>query len=293
MISKFIDRNIKWFLTLPAAAFILIMMIFPLLYTFRMSFFEWSMSSIEAPKWIGLGNYKELLTSLDFWRSAFNSFYFTFVSLAIEIVLGVSIALLFFRKFVGSNIAKTLLLLPMVATPVAVGMIWMLIFEPSIGIANEFLRSIGISPLSWLGSKASVIPSLIIIDVWQYTPLVIIVVMAGLATLPSEQYEAASIDGATKWQQTLHITLPLLKPSIVIAVILRLIELLKAFDTIYATTQGGPDHASETVNMLGYLLAFDHFKIGMASTLFIVLFVILTLIIFIFNKLRRSVGVNQ
>lgn len=293
MLSAWIDRHLKWVLTLPAVLFILIMMVFPLGYTLRLSFFEWSMSAVDAPKWVGLNNYKELLTNSDFWNATFNSFYFTSASLIIEIVLGVGLAILFFRDFKGSSIAKTVLILPMVATPVAVGLIWMLIYEPTIGIANAMLKSIGLSPLEWLGSQLLVIPSLVLIDVWQSTPLVIVIVMAGLATISKEPYEAASIDGASRWQKLRYITLPLLVPSIYIAIILRLIELLKAFDTIYATTQGGPNSASETINIFGYLLAFDYFKIGMASALFIIFLFLLLIITSGLIMLRRMLGVRH
>lgn len=293
MISAWVDRHLKWVLTLPAVIFVLVMMAFPLAYTFRLSFYDWSMSSVDDPVWVGFGNYAKLLAAPEFWNAVQNSAYFTFLALAIEIVLGVALALLFHRKYKGSNIAKTIMLLPMVATPVAVGLIWMLIFEPTIGIANSLLKSWGIAPLEWLGSTSLVIPSLVLIDVWQSTPLVIVVVMAGLATLPSDPYESASIDGAAPWQKFFYITLPLLSPSIFIAIVLRIIELLKAFDTIYATTHGGPNHASETINILGYLFAFDYFQVGLSSALFILFFVLLMIITLGLILLRKRAEVSH
>ncbi|HEX7057561.1 MAG TPA: sugar ABC transporter permease, partial [Bacilli bacterium] len=182
---------------------------------------------------------------------------------------------------------KTLFLLPMVATPVAMGLVWMLIYEPTIGAANVLLKSLGLHPLLWLGSKAQVIPSLVIIDIWQWTPMITLIVMAGMSTLPSDPYEAADVDGATRWQKIYYITLPLLKPTILVAVMLRLIDVLKQFDTIYATTQGGPNYASETLNLYTYVVGFQYFKLGYASALLVVFFAIVlgfTLLMIAFRK---------
>jgi multiple sugar transport system permease protein len=266
------DRNLKWIYTLPAVLFVLLMMLFPIIYTLRISFYEWSMSATTPPKWVGLSNYIQLLHDSRFWHAVSSTFYFTIAALVAETVLGVAIALLLYRDFRGKNIVKTLFLLPMVATPVAMGLVWMLIYEPSIGAANLILKSIGLEPLLWLASTKQVIPSIVIIDVWEWTPMIALVVMAGLSTIPSEPYEAADVDGATTWQKFTNITLPLLRPTIIVAVMLRLIDVLKTFDIIYATTQGGPNQASETLNLLGYVQGFQYFKLGMASSLLVIFF---------------------
>ncbi|WP_372661781.1 carbohydrate ABC transporter permease [Cohnella sp.] len=266
------DRNLKWIYVLPAVAFVLLMMLFPILYTVRISFFEWSMSAITPPKWVGLENYMTLLQDDRFWKAVRSTLYFTFVALVVEVVLGVAIALLLSREFRGKNFVKTIFLLPMVATPVAMGLVWLLIYEPSIGAANMMLKTIGLEPLLWLASPSQAIPSLIIVDVWQWTPMIALIVMAGLATIPTEPYEAADVDGAGRWRKFISITLPLLKSTILVAAMLRLIDVLKTFDIIYATTQGGPDLATETLNIYGYVLGFQYFKLGMASSLLVMFF---------------------
>lgn len=266
------DRNLKWIYVLPAVAFVLVMMLFPILYTVRISFYEWSMSAITPPKWVGLDNYAALLKESRFWHAAGSTLYFTAVALAVEVVLGVAIALLLSREFRGKNLVKTVFLLPMVATPVAMGLVWLLIYEPTIGAANLMLKAIGLKPMLWLGSPAQAIPSLIIVDVWQWTPMISLIVMAGLATIPREPYEAADVDGAGRWKKFASITLPLLRPTILVAAMLRLIDVLKTFDIIYATTQGGPDLATETLNIYGYVLGFQYFKLGMASSLLVLFF---------------------
>ncbi|TMV46992.1 sugar ABC transporter permease [Paenibacillus mesophilus] len=268
------DRNLKWIYTLPAVLFVLIMMLFPIIYTVRISFFEWSMSATTPPKWVGLANYAALLQDGRFWHAVGATFYFTIVALAAEVVLGVAIAVLLARQFRGKNIVKTVFLLPMVATPVAMGLVWMLIYEPTIGVANMMLKSLGFEPLLWLASTSQVIPSLIIVDVWEWTPMISLIVMAGISTLPSDPYEAADVDGANAWQKFTNITLPLLRPTILVAAMLRLIDVLKTFDIIYATTQGGPNFASETLNLYGYVLGFQYFKLGMASSLLVLFFLL-------------------
>ncbi|RKN80543.1 carbohydrate ABC transporter permease [Paenibacillus ginsengarvi] len=268
------DRNLKWIYVIPAVLFVLVMMLFPIIYTVRISFFEWSMSATTPPKWVGLSNYIDLMKDGRFWHAVGATFYFTIVALLFEVVLGVAIAVLLARQFRGKNFVKTIFLLPMVATPVAMGLVWMLIYEPTIGVANMMLKALGMEPLLWLASTSQVIPSLIIVDVWEWTPMISLIVMAGIATLPSDPYEAADVDGANAWQKFTSITLPLLRPTILVAAMLRLIDVLKTFDIIYATTQGGPNFASETLNLYGYVLGFQYFKLGSASALLVLFFLL-------------------
>lgn len=286
------DRNLQWFYTTPAVLFVAIMMLFPILYTFRLSFYEWSMSSIEPPEWVGVSNYTSLFRDERFWNSVWITLYFTGAALIVETLLGVAIALLLNRGMRGKTVVKTIFLLPMVATPVAMGLVWMLIYEPSIGVANVFLKSIGLKPLVWLGSESQVIPSLVLIDVWQWTPMIALIVMAGLSTLPTEPYEAADVDGATPWQKLAFITLPLLRPTIMIAVMLRLIDLLKQFDIIYATTQGGPNYASEALNIFSYVIGFQYFKLGLASAVVVLFFGLVTGLTLFALWIRKKAGVS-
>ncbi|GIP38043.1 ABC transporter permease [Paenibacillus sp. J31TS4] len=283
------DRNLKWIYTMPALLFVLLMMVFPILYTGRISFYEWSMSATEPPRWVGLENYKALLTDGRFWHAVGATFTFTAGALFFQAILGIAIAMLLNRTFRGQNLVKTLFLLPMVATPVAMGLVWMLIYEPTIGAANQMLKFFGLDPLLWLGSPNQVLPSLIIIDVWEWTPMIALIIMAGLSTLPNDPYEAADVDGATAWQKFRHITLPLLRPTIVVALLLRLIDVLKTYDIIYATTQGGPNFASETLNLYGYVLGFQYFKMGPASTLLVLFFLLVMALTLALIWVRKKV----
>jgi multiple sugar transport system permease protein len=285
--SSWFDRHFKWFYTAPAVLFMVVMMAFPILYTGRLSLYEWSMSSVMAPEWIGFDNYAELMKSGRFRNSVRVTLIYTFVSLFFQTVLGVAIALLFERNFKGKTAVKTLFLLPMVATPVAIALVWVMIYQPTFGIANHVLRSLGLTPLAWLNSPQQVLPSLIIIEVWQWTPMVALIVMAGLTTIPSDLYEAAYVDGATAWRRIRHITLPLLFPTIMVAVMFRLVDLLKQIDLIYATTQGGPNYASETLNMYGYTLGFQFFNMGLASAMIILFFILVLAMVAIVNWIKR------
>ncbi|MFC5450503.1 carbohydrate ABC transporter permease [Paenibacillus aestuarii] len=287
------NRNLKWIYTLPAVFFVLLMMLFPIIYTVRISFYEWSMSATTPPMWVGLGNYVALFKDERFWHAVGSTFYFTVAALALEVILGVAIALLLSREFKGKNLVKTVFLLPMVATPVAMGLVWMLIYEPTIGVANMMLKSMGLEPLLWLASPNQVIPSLVIVDVWEWTPMIALIIMAGLATLPSDPYEAADVDGASAWTKFVSITLPLLRPTIIVAAMLRLIDVLKTFDIIYATTQGGPNFSSETLNLYGYVQGFQYFKLGSASSLLVVFFMlVMGLTLFMIWMRKRLEGAS-
>jgi multiple sugar transport system permease protein len=265
-LNRFIERNIVWIFPLPATIFILIMMAFPVLYTIWVSFTDWSVSSGGDINFVGLKNYVDLFQDPRFYNAVKMTFYFTILAVGVETVLGVAIALILNREFWGKGIAKTILLLPMVATPVAIGLAWTLFYEPTIGLANYTLKGMGFEGSNWLASKDMVIPALAIVDIWEWTPMVALIVLAGLASMPTEPFEAAKVDGATTIQTFRYITLPLLFPTILIAIVLRSIDAFKTFDIIYTMTAGGPGFASETLNIYAYTLGFGYFKFGMASS---------------------------
>lgn len=291
MFSRWLERNIKYVFPLPAVLFVVIMMVFPIAYTLRLSFYDWSMSSLVPPQWVGLSNYKTLIFSDPrFLSSIYRTFGFTFAAIAVETFLGVIIALLFNQDFKGKNILKTLFLLPMIATPVAIGLVWLLIYEPNIGFANKVLQLLHLSPQLWLASPKQVLMSLVIVDVWQWTPMISLMVLAGLTSLPTEPYEAAMVDGATRWQVLTRITLPLLQPTILVAVLLRSIDALKTFDIIYAMTGGGPDFHSETINIYSFVQGFSYFKLGMTSALLMIFFVIVLAMSMLLVSARKRWG---
>lgn len=287
MLSRWTEKNIYNLMVAPIVLFIIIMVAFPLVYTVYLSFTDWNMG-VTAPEFLGLENYVDVLTDPQFWSDTGNTLYLAFSSVAIELVLGTCIAIVLNRPFRGKDVVKTLFLLPMVATPIAVGMVWQLIYEPTLGVANHFLKFLGLNPVMWLIDSNTVLNSLMIIEIWEWTPMVMLIVLAGLAGLPREVYESAQLDGAGKFQLFRKITLPLLRPTLIVTALLRLIDALKTFDIIYATTQGGPLQASETVNLLAYKSIFSYFKMGRGAALIICFLAEIGLCCALFIILRKK-----
>jgi len=238
-----------------------------------MSVHEWKLGGGRA--WVGFANYAKLFGDERFLLSIWRTLYFTALAVALPMVLGLLAALAFHRKFPLRGLARTIFILPMMATPVAVALVWTMMFHPQLGVLNWMLQQVGIPPSMWVYAAETVIPTLVIVEVWHWTPLVMLILLGGLASLPVDPYEAAKIDGATPWQAFWHITLPLLAPFIVVALIIRTIDALKAFDTIYVITQGGPGTASETINIFLYLQAFAYYNMGFASAVVVVFFAII------------------
>lgn len=287
--SRFLGRHPAWFFPLPAVLALFILMIFPVLYTLWMSLHEWFVSSVTPPEFVGLANYIKVITSdTRFHESLLRTFYFTALAVVVQTVLGVGIALIFNREFLGKGVVRTLFLFPMVATPVAIALVWMMMFNPTLGIMNYFLEAIGLPPALWIAKDYTVIPSLALVDTWQWTPFITLIALAGLSALPQEPFEAALIDGASGWQTFWHVTLPLLRPTIMVAVLFRTIDALKTFDIIYVMTQGGPGNASETLNIYIFQNAFSYFHMGYASSLLVILFAIVMAISIVLTRMRRA-----
>lgn len=289
--QNFIDRNARWIYPLPAILFILLMMVFPILYTVRNSMTPWSISTGKPDVFFGLQNYLALPDDTRFVASIFRTFYFTIIAVVLEVVLGVAIALVLNRDFPFKRLVNSILLLPMMATPVAIAMVWLLMFEPTSGIINYLLRSARLPSGLWVYSSDTVIPALALVDVWEWTPMIVLICLAGLAALPHDPYEAAKVDGASPWQTIRYVTLPMLLPTISVATLLRLIDALKTFDIIYTMTQGGPSFASETLNIYTYQQEFGYFNFGYASSVLVVFFAIVLGMSLLVTYSRRSLEV--
>ena len=294
------DRNAYWLFPSAAVFFILVLMVFPLGYTIYNSFTDWSLTHGSKVNFVGFKNYVDIFMHDDrFWGSVWRTFYFTALAMVVEVVLGVLIAVLFdVRDFKGKRLARSIFLMAMMATPVAVAMVWMLIFEPTAGILNYVIKAtgiealmreyLGISKLLWITDSSSVIPSLVLVDIWEWTPLIALIVIAGLATLSREPYESALVDGATSFQIFFRITLPMIAPTIGVASLLRLVDCLKTFDIIYTMTMGGPGYSSETLNIYTYQMSFQYFNFGYASALLVIFFALVLGMSLIVTYLRRG-----
>ncbi len=276
------------FLSMPAVVFTVAMIAFPFAYTVWFSLHEFG---IGSPPKLNYGmNYIEMVQDGEFWNGLKITLGLYLLSLALQLVLGTYVAMLLHSSKKLSGIVRTLMISPFVLPPVVVGMMWLVVLDPSIGVANYLLQSAGLPTSDWLASPVWVIPTIALIDTWQWTPYVALIVLGGLQSLPPNVYEAAQIDGASRWSTFWRITLPLLAPTLVTAAILRSVDLLRFFDIIYITTQGGPGNASNTLNIYGFRKGFELFEIGYASALMITLSAIVLGAVLVLTQARKRVA---
>jgi len=275
-------------LSLPALAAILAVMGFPLAYLGWMSLQRWALVGFEPPRFVGLGNFMQLARDERFVDSLARTFWFTALGLASNLPLGLGVALLMHERFPGRAICRGLLILPMVATPAAMGLVWVIMLDPTLGIVRYLLGAIGIAhPPLWLSDPQIVVPTLVAVDAWMWTPMVALICIAGLAALPTEPFEAAIVDGASALQRFRYLTFPMMLPTLMVAAMLRLMDLLKLIDIVYVMTGGGPGHASETVNLYNYLAALSYDKVGYGAAIALVLFAIVMACTLALVRLRR------
>lgn len=284
-IINFLDNHISIAFTAPAMITLFIVVIFPIIYNIYMSFSKWKIG-LGSPKFIGLQNYIDAFSDPRFWNGLKVMFLFSGLSLSLEIVLGLLIAVYFNKEFKGSNFIQTIYIFPFAATPVAIALIWRIMLNPQIGVLNYFLSLVGLPESLWISDARTVIISLVLVDVWKWTPMITLIVLAGLKSLPKDPYEAAIIDGANAFHIFSYITLPLIQPVLITALTLRSLDNLKEFDIIYTITQGGPGIASETLYLYSYKTAFSFFKAGYGSTLIIIVFLLVLLFNVAMNKIR-------
>jgi multiple sugar transport system permease protein len=275
-----------WPFILPAAIAVGVVILFPWIFTLFMSVEDFHPGS--AASFVGLANYTRMLGDNRFQAAIAHTIYFTVLAVAAPTILGVIAALVFHKRFPFRGLARTIFILPMMATPVAIALVWTMMFHPQLGVLNYLLTSVGLPPSTWVYDANTVIPTLVMVETWQWTPLVMLIVLGGLASLPIDPYEAAVLDGAGAWQCFRHITLPLVWPVILVAIVLRAVDALKTFDTIFVITGGGPGTASETLNVFLYQQAFAYYNIGYASAVVIVFFIIIMAITLILLRLRRD-----
>ena len=279
-----------WPFIVPAGAVVAAVILFPWAFTLYMSVHEWHVGGERS--FVGLQNFIRMGTDERFLLAMARTLYFTALSVLLPVVLGVAAAVCFHRNFPGRGIARTIFIMPMMATPVAIALVWTMMFHPQLGVLNYLLTSVGLPPSTWVYETSTVIPTLVMVETWQWTPLVMLIVLGGLASLPTDPYEAAVLDGANMWQVFWHVTLPLVWPFVLVAAVIRGIDALKAFDTIFVISNGGPGTASETLNILLYLEAFSFYDMGYASAIVVVFFVVImmvTLLMLFFRQKGRLV----
>ncbi|MDR0502744.1 MAG: sugar ABC transporter permease [Treponema sp.] len=282
--SGFVERNLKYIFPLPAVIFVILLMIFPVCYTLFMSFTDWTLTSGRPMRFAGLLSYIRVINDPRFHAAVVRTLIFTFGAVAAEAALGTIIALILNREFTGKGPLKFILLLPLVVTPVAIGITFNLFYDPTIGFLNYVLSVLGLPTSGWVTEAGTVLPSLMLVDIWQWTPMIALIVLAGLSGLSSEPFESAKVDGANAVQTFFRITLPMLMPTVLTAIVLRSVDALKTYDIIAAMTRGGPGFSSETLNIHAFKVSFEYFAMGRASAVLVFLFLLV---------LAFSLGVMQ
>ena len=268
-------RRIYVLFLLPALIVVFAVIIFPWLFTIWMSMNDWQIGMGMERTFTGLSNFKRLATDTRFLETIPRTLYFTLLSVVAPLILGVFAAEVFHQRFPLRGLLRGIYIVPMMTTPVAIALVFIMMMHPQIGVLNYLLGLVGLPPQLWVYDKNTVIWSLVLVETWQWTPLIMLIVLGGLAALPTDPYESALIDGASRLDMFRFITLPLVMPFLMVAIIIRAIDALKSFDIIFVMTQGGPGTASETINIYLYLQAFSFFNIGHASAVVIVFFVMI------------------
>lgn len=274
-----------WPFVIPALVVIAAVIVFPWVFTLWMSVNSWTLG--QSQSFAGFANYARLATDMRFWEALWHTVLYTGLSVIAPVFLGTLAALIFDAQFPLRGFLRGIFVMPMMATPVAIALVWTMMLHPQLGVLNYLLSFVGIGPQEWIYNQVSVIPSLVLVETWQWTPLVMLIVLGGLAAVPREPYESAEIDGANVWQKFRYLTLPMIAPFLMIAVIIRSIDAVKSFDIIYAMTQGGPGTASETINIYLYNTAFSYYDIGYGSAMAVVFFILIVALSFVLLMARQ------
>lgn len=275
----------KFFFIMPAVIWVLLFTIFPLLYALYTSFFSFRFGRIN--QFVGFTNYLRLLTDNNLHNGLRVTLTFVIVTVAIQMLLGFGLALLLNREMRGKSILRAIMVLPLFATPVAVGYLSITLFYEINGPINELLRALGGTGIPWLSNPFWALVAVIIIDIWQWTPFVFLVSLAALQGLPADLYEAAEVDGASGWQSFRSITLPLMTPILWLILLLRLVEAFKVFDIPTSLTLGGPGRATEVYSLFTYRTALRFFDHGYAAAQgFLLLFIVSLIVALLFGRIR-------
>ena len=277
-------------MVLPCIVLILLLTIFPLLYSLGVSFVRWEVQ-IPGHPFVGLANYNELIHDATFWGSLQATGIIAGCAVLAELMLGMALALALAGKVRGKALVVPLLILPLTMMPIVVGETWRILWDPSYGPVDQILsvlsgRHVG---LVWLSDTRLVFPAIIITDVWQWTPFVFLILLAGLSAINAELYEAAAIDGASAWQKFVYVTLPLLRPILLLAVLFRLIDAIKIFDIVYALTQGGPGTETLTASYFVYQAGQQFFRYSYAAAAsYVLLFFVTIIALVLIRRIRET-----
>jgi len=274
----------------PCVLYLLAFSVYPLVTSLVRSFEDYN-SQQNTWRWIGLDNYSQLIHDRVFWQTVEHTAVFTFAGVAIQVVLGTALALFFNQQLRGAAIVRAILTLPMLLTPIVVGLMWRALLNPDWGLANWGVGKLGFHNVQWLSDPSTALRTLILVDCWQWTPFVFVIVYARLQALPAEVFEASEVDGAGWFRRTLHVTLPLLAPAIVFAAVFRGIDAFRTFDLVYGLTNGGPVQATTTLSFQSFQTGFEFYHYGYSTAIAYVMVIVAAIgvtVMFRFARVRRE-----
>lgn len=276
---------------LPALLVVFAVLIFPIIFSLIVSTFDWPLSEgAGARRFVGLGNYIGLTQDPEFWNSLKLQLGFIFVAIPLELLLGFAAALLLNREFFGARLVRSLLLLPVFFLPILSGMTWRFMLQPRYGPLNALLLKLGAPEITWLGNPVTAYIAIIIQDIWRMWPFMFMLLYAGLTAIPQEMIEAAEIDGAGFWKKLRSVIIPLLTPTILTAILLRIIDALRVFSEVYVMTEGGPGTSTMLFSLYTHRQAFGYQKVGMASSMAI--FLLILSIVFALTLVRKNMSLD-
>lgn len=263
-----IRKMVPFVFLVPPLLFLFFIVIYPFAFSLKLAFYRWNLINVLDQYFIGVGNFLRMFRDSLFWNAIRVTFVYVAVATVVEFFIGLALALIVAQDLKGMRIIRSLLLIPMTMTPLVVGLMWRYMLNPSYGIVNYLINSVtGISPPQWLSDPILALPTLIFVDIWQWTPFMFVILLAGVQSLPKEPYEAAQVDGARKHQILFFVTLPLLRPIILVAALLRIIDTFRVYDLVYSMTRGGPINTTQNLSWYIYQVGFKFYEFGYASSL--------------------------
>ncbi len=269
-----------FFLLAPLLIFVFVIAIYPLAFSFFISFFKYRLTDPNQTKtFVGLANYIAAFKDPQVLKAISNTLVFVAGTVIIEMFFGLALALLLSAETRVMRIVRSFLLMPMAITPLVVGLIWKSLYNADFGVISYYLKQLGVDVGHGpLGEISAAMPAVMLIDIWQWTPLLMVIFLAGLKSLPAEPFDAARVDGASRWQSFWYITLPMLKPALLIGLLMRTVQSFKVFDIIYATTSGGPGSATTVLNYHIFTVGMTFFNMGYAAALANILLIIVAIL---------------
>jgi multiple sugar transport system permease protein len=280
-------RTIVLFL-LPALFVITVITVYPLGYSVWVSLRQWNISRpYYGNNFVGLRNFLDIIADEKFWNSMRVTGLFVLGSVSIEFVVAMGLALLLYREIRGKNVIRAMLIIPMIVCPSVVALIWKYLLNDTFGILTILMKRVGFENVHWYGDIRTALPTMILIDVWEWTAFLFIILLSGLLSLPVSLYEAARMDGANSWKLFQYITLPLMKPVMLIGLFLRTLDALRTFDIVWILTRGGPSYATELISVSIFREGLHFFNVGYASAISLILLLIVGIIFYFFIRITR------